>query len=292
MGMIIPWRFVRQGLVPTVGDFEEVARSILDVAAHERVFKAAAFVGSLARGDLHPRSDLDLILVAYDKHVAHARELERKFQRTSLARGIPLDSHLWSSSDARLGQHTFGPSYLETLPTTLDRFAIGRPLAECFRVPESSIQVEMLEKLEYKLHSTRTRAGIFLARHVSDLDMVEGWLLSNWGRVVRPMRVHITIGRRLLWWLHGTLENDGKAEVISSFLAEDAFEPLHVDYEQLVTLDYQYDELLGRACTGSFRRGRYLQRVGDLLRENFRVSLQLLSRAVGLIRQPSVMVAS
>ncbi|TAL50256.1 nucleotidyltransferase domain-containing protein [Patescibacteria group bacterium] len=277
--------------MPTVGDFEEVARNILEVASNQRAFKAAAFVGSLARGDINPRSDLDLILVAHDKKIVQARELERKFRRTSLARGIPLDSRLWSSSDACRGRHTYGPSYLQTLPTTLDQYAIGRPLAECFRVPGSSVQMEMLEKLEHKLHSTRTRAGIFLARHVSDPLMVEDWLMSNCSRVVRPMRVYVTVGRRLLWWLHGTLPNDGKTEVIAQFLSEETFLSLHAGFTQLVELDHYYDELLGRACTGSSRRSRYLHKVGELLRENFRVSLRLLSDAVSLIRGSSVCAA-
>lgn len=284
MGMLLPWRFVRQGLVPTVADFEEVATDILTLAQRERAFKAAAFVGSLRRGDIHPRSDLDLILVAYESQIERAQELERKFRRTSLARAIPLDSRLWSSSDARLGRHSYGPSYMDTLPTELDRFSIGVPLAECFRVPRSSVQVEMCEKLEHKLHSTRTRAGIFLARHVSDPEMVEHWLLSNWGRVVRPMRVHITLGRRMLWWLHGVLQDDGKAEVISRFLEEPTFVSLRDDYQELIDLDYKYDELLGRVVIGCERRGRYLQKVGNLLMENFQVSLRLLQNALSITR--------
>lgn len=291
MGMLIPWRFVRQGLVPTVADFEEVATDILALVQRERAFKAAAFVGSLRRGDIHPRSDLDLILVAYDRSFERAQELERKFRCTSLARAIPLDSHLWSSSDARLGRHTYGPSYIDTFPVKLDRFSVGVPLVECFRVPRSSVQVEMLQKLEHKLHSTRTRAGIFLARHVSDPEMIEHWLLSNWGRVVRPMRLHITLGRRMLWWLHGVLEDDGKAEVISRFLAEPAFTSLHGDYQELLDLDYRYDELLGRVVIGRERRGNYLRKVGNLLMKNFRVSLRLLQNAVSLTRSAATKAA-
>lgn len=291
MGMLIPWRFVRQGHVPTVGDFEEVARDILEVATHEPAFKAAAFVGSLRRGDIHPRSDLDLILVAYDRYLGRAQELERKFRRTSMARAIPLDSHVWSSSDARLGRHSYGPSYLETFPTELDRFSIGRPLAECFRVPRGSVQVEMLEKLEYKLHSTRTRAGIFLARHASNPELVELWLLSNWGRIVRPMRVYITLGRRMLWWLHGVLPDDSKAEVISRFLAEPVFASLHDDYQELIDLDYQYDELLERVVKGEERRGSYLRKVNKLLMENFKVSRRLLANALSLTRNTATRAA-
>lgn len=285
MGMILPWRFVRQGLVPTVADFEGVARDILDVAERERAFKAAAFVGSLFRGDLHPRSDLDLILVAHGQDLGPARELERRFHRIALARAIPLDSQLWSETDARRGRHAYGPSYIETLPTTLGPYAFGLPLARCFRVPRSSVQDEMVLKLEQKLHSTRTRAGIFNARYGLDSDRVEDWLLSNWGRVVRPMRVHITLGRRMLWWLHGELPSDGKADVIAQFLAEQTFESLCVDYAQLVELDYRYDELLVRACTGSVRRGRYLRDVAELLRKNFRVSLLLMQNAVALTKR-------
>lgn len=291
MGMLIPWRFVRQGFVPTVADFEGVACDILGVVARERVFKAAAFVGSLRRGDIHPRSDLDLILVAYDRSLGRAQELERKFRRISLSRAIPLDSRLWSSSDARLGRHIYGSSYLDTFPTELDRFSIGLPLAECFRVPRSSVQVEMLEKLEHKLHSTRTRAGIFLARHVLDPEMVEQWLLSNWIRVVRPMRIYITLGRRMLWWLYGALQDDGKAEVISRFLAEPTFSSLHGDYRKLLDLDFRYDELLGRVVIGREHRGSYLRKVGKLLTENFQVSLRLLQNAISLTKRVATQAA-
>lgn len=291
MGMLIPWRFVRQGLVPTVNDFEGVAQDILDVADRDRIFKGAAFIGSLPRGDLHPRSDLDLILVANDRSYALAEKLERRFQRHAASRGVPLSSHLWSSQDARLGRHSYGPSYLQTFPKTLTGYSIGRPLFECFQFPHSSVQVEMLVKLDHLLRSTQTRAGIFLARHVSDPEMIEQWLLSNWGCVVRPMRVYIPLGRRILWWLHGVLPDDGKAEVISRFLSEPAFSSLHDDYQELLDLDYRYDELLGRVVIGNERRGRYLQKVGNLLMKNFQVSLRLLQNALSLTRSAATKAA-
>lgn len=285
MGMLLPWRFVRQGFVPRDQDFKEVSSRILEIARRERVFKAVAFVGSLKRGDLNPRSDLDLILVAHDRHVDFAQVLEREFQRLSLERTIPLDSRLWRSSDARRGRHSYGPSYLETFPTKPDQFSVGVSLADCFRVPHSSVQVEMTERLVHKLHSTRTRAGIFLARYASDSEMIERWLESSWGRVVRPMRVHITVGRRTLWWLHGSLSDDGKAAVIRQFLAEPELSALHNDYQHLVNLDNEYDEFLtscildGREC-----RVGYLQKVGNLLTENFRVSLRLLQNILALMK--------
>ncbi|MBI4592428.1 hypothetical protein HY733_03210 [Candidatus Uhrbacteria bacterium] len=285
MGMILPWRFVRQGFVPRVDDFGEVAGRILGIASRERVFKGAAFVGSLARGDLHHRSDLDLILVALDRQFDRAQELERYFLRVACTSAVPLDSRLWSASDARLGRHVYGPSYLQTFPREETLFSVGVPLGLCFRLPTgSSVQREMVEKLEHKLRSTRVRAHVFFARQ-ADSNAVESWLLSNWGRVVRPLRVHITIGRRLLWWLRGSLESDGKAEVVADFLAEDAFAVLHADYRQLLAIDWEYDELLARAHRPTQRRDRYLRKVGDLIAENFRVSLRLLSRAVSLIKR-------
>ncbi len=290
MGMIIPWRFVRQGLVPTAGEFEGVAHAILDIADREKVFKAAAILGSVARGDHHPRSDLDLILVAHDRTYARAQDLERRFGRLAADRGIPFDCHLLSASDARLGRHMYGPSYMGTFPTGPTPYSIGRPLAECFRVPETSVQAEMLKKLEHKLHSTRTRAGIFYARYHPDPDALESWLLSNWSRVVRPLRVHITLARRLLWWRHGVLHDDGKAEVITRFLAEQTFAPLHEDYQALLHFDYRYDELFARAVNGRERRASYLRKVGDLLDDNFRVSLNILANAVDLTRQSSFQV--
>jgi predicted nucleotidyltransferase len=284
MGMLFPWRFIRQGLVPTLLDFERVAQDILNDAQQARAFKAAAFVGSLVRGDLNSRSDLDLILVARDRRIGQARELQQLFQRHATSHGIPLDSRLWSSRDARLGRHTYGPSYLQTFPMGPTRFSIGRPLAVCFTVPDSSVQMEMVHKLDYKLHSTQTRAGIFLARYRENSATVEEWLESNWTRVVRPMRSYITLGRRLLWWRHGTLPNDGKVEVITKFLAEPAFASMHADYQLLVDLDSLYDELLTRALDGRVRRKNYLLQVAVLLQGNFRVSLQLLKKAVSLTK--------
>jgi len=286
MGMILPWRDVRLDRVPSVQDFEDTATEILEiVGANSRVFKGAAFSGSVARGDLSPRSDLDLTLVGYDGSYTLARSLARDFDALAARRGIPLDCHLWPASLARLGRHGYGPSYLETFPRFPDAYAVGRPLAECFRVRPGCIDKEMRAKMTHKLRSTRTRAWIFETRHADDLEMVEQWLVGSWSRVVRPMRVHVTLGRRLLWWRHASLPYDGKADVINQFLRERTFEPFHERYSTLCDLDQDYDRLLARACAGKERRCRYLKKVKDLLLRNFRVSLGLLSEVSRFMRE-------
>ncbi|MEK7620354.1 MAG: hypothetical protein AAB413_03910 [Patescibacteria group bacterium] len=291
MGMIFPWRLARQGNVPSETDFEEVAHDILELADQERVFKGVAFVGSLVRGDLQWGSDLDLILVARPSKFARAQALERQFGRLATERAVPLSSWLWNANDAACGRHMYGPSYLQTFPRKLGRFAIGKPLADCFQVPYGSVQEEMLQKLVSNLRSTQARGGIFMSRHFGCDHNLEAWLQRNWEANFRPLRRHIVIGRWLLWWLHGVLPDDGKAEVISRFLAEPEFSSLHGDYKELLDLDYRYDELLGRVVVGRERRGSYLRKVGNLLMENFQVSLRLLQNALSLTRRATTKAA-
>ncbi|MBM3204857.1 hypothetical protein FJZ48_02655, partial [Candidatus Uhrbacteria bacterium] len=143
---------------------------------------------------------------------------------------IPLDVKLWLSSAARHGFHPYGPSYLSTFPMEMRPFAIGKPLGECFRIPCTSVQEEMRSKLGHKLHSTRVRAHFFSARHAAHPDSIDRWLASSWGRIVRPMRVYVTIGRRLLWWQNGSLPDDGRDSVTGAFLAEQAFARLHAGF--------------------------------------------------------------
>ncbi len=285
MGIILPWQDIRRDRVPSVHDFHQTASEIMQViSANTRVFKGAAFVGSLPRGDVCVRSDLDMTAVAFDGSFTLAKSLIRDFEGVASGRGIPLDCHLWSSSDARLGRHPYGPSYTETFPRSQCGYVVGRPLGECFRVLPGRVSDEMVAKMLRKERSTRARAWHFMQTKADRPDEVERWLVSSWMRVVRPMRVHVTLGRRLLWWHNDCLPHDGKADVIAQFMDERAFGPFHDRYHALCELDSEYDCLLARACAGNERRGRYLARVSRLLRENFRVSLDLLSSVTSFMK--------
>ncbi len=287
MGLMIPWVDILANRVPSVRDFETTAQEILQLAGDNRqVIKGAAFWGSIVRGDLVPgRSDLDLVVVGVDSSMELARGLVRDFQAMAFERRVALDCHVLSANDAYYQtRHGFGPSYRETFTRPHPDFMVGVPLERCFRISPGSVQREMIEKMNRKLRSTRSRDAIFRLRHAQDPELIERWLVSSWTNVVRPMRVHVTLGRRLLWWLNGRLEEDGKHEVINRFLEEKAFEPFHGRYEHLVELDHQYDELLDAAGKNRVRRGRYLIKTARLLCENFRVSLDLLSRVTAFMQ--------
>jgi hypothetical protein len=293
MGIIVPWRDVRQKRVPSIDDFHESASEVMRlIGANPRVFKGAAFIGSVARGDVCPRSDLDLIAVAYDGSFTLARGLIRDFDGLARSRGIPLDCQLWPSSVARLGRHAYGPSYLETLPRTSGEYEFGTPLIDCFRVRPGCVGDEMVRKMDRKMRSTRSRAYHFSSTRAHSTDNVERWLVSSWMRVVRPMRVHVTLGRRLLWWRDSHLLSDGKADVIDRFMEEPSFRPFHDRYRALCHLDTEYDLLLRRACAGNERRGRYLKRVTRLLMANFKISLDLLSSVTLHMKEDSLQQAA
>ncbi len=297
MGLIIPWGDIHTDRVVSVRAFEHTAHQMLQtIAMHPNIIKGAAFVGSISRGDVCPlRSDLDLIVVARDPTLPLVKSLVCDFVAMAAERRIALDACLIGANEAYHSPR-FGPSYRETFSRVHRDFSVGVPLDRCFRVPPGSVQDEMVAKMAFKLRSTRARAGLFYKtrlelQHGSD-RAIESWLNSSWRRVVRPMRVHITLGRRLLWWHHGRLDQDGKRDVIDQFLSEPTFTPFHEDYQQLMSLDQDYDVLLDQAHAGQVKRVHYLRKVGRLLRRNFQVSQRLLHRVLGHMTKESLYEAA
>ncbi|NQV89517.1 MAG: hypothetical protein HQ488_04310 [Parcubacteria group bacterium] len=297
MGLIIPWKDIREGRIASVSDYERTAEDALRaIGAHPKIFKGAAFIGSIARGDLcAPRSDLDLFMVAHNGEMGSARSMARDFRRTADDRRVYLELDLVSAFDAYFSPH-LGPSYRETLTRCHPEYSVGVPLAQCFRVSPGDVQAEMVRKMAFKLRSARARYAHFLRtclelEHGSD-RAIEAWLVSSWSREVRPMRMHIRLGRRLLWWHHGHLQHDGKDAIIAQVLSEPAYEMFHTSYTELVQLNRRYDVLLASAREGNVKRVHYLRMVGRLVCQYFSVSIPLLEKVVDFMTSESIRCAA
>ena len=293
MGLMIPWGDIQTGRVPTIRDYEVTAKEILyHIGVHPDIFKGAAFIGSIVRGDLSaPRSDLDLVIVARDRSLLQARNIARDFRRIAADRRVHLELDVVGAHEAYFSPR-LGPSYKETLRLCVPEFSAGIPLADCFRVPPGDIQQEMLEKMLFKLRSARARCGHFLnaCLHLdSGSDRaIESWIESCWYREVRPLRMHVRLGRRLLWWHHGSLSHDGKKDVIEQFLGNPSFAPFHPNYREMVCLNRRYDDLLSRACDGQVKRVHYLRKVGRIVNRYFRKSIPLLRDVLGFMEPSSI----
>ncbi len=292
MGLPYSWDAVVNGRVPNLVDFRVVGSRVLEALGNETfVVKSAAIFGSLPRGDFNRRSDIDLLIVVHNGKVPPARALVNNLRVEAWQDyHIPLSAHIVESREAWQGRHPFGRSFEETLKRFDPDWCIGHPMHKCFRFPyDAKIRIEMEQKARTRLNSSRAFRTSFERARASFGELNE-WLQRmrvREGR--RPLRLHLVLGRWMLWWLHGDLVADGKTDVSRKFLAAPEFRDLHGHYSELVRLDAEYGEVLENATKGKCQEAQYLVRVQRLLRQDFEVSVALLVIACTLMsrRHPS-----
>lgn len=286
MGLVYPWEMVRQGHVPTEADFVRVRSEIMGLLRGNRgLLHSASMVGSVCRGDFTPRSDIDLITVFADGRPEESAALVRQIRHLTASAHLTLDVHALTLSQARdPNAHHFGPSFKETFAGLgRSRCAVG-PFTRTFVFsPADSVRDEMLRKTEHKLNSTIQRASHF-RKICDDYGSLEDWLAVSWRDIKRPLRVHVTIARRVLWWRHGRLAEDGKDAVDQAFLGDPRLERYHSDFVYLRSLDQQYSRLLKGALKSQVDRRQYYLEVRDLFRSNFAASINLLRQLVSAMR--------
>lgn len=284
MGLIFPWSAVQQGRIPTYSDLITVRDDVFSRLVDNRsLFKAGMVWGSLQRGDFDLRSDLDLLLVSRDRSSHKANRLVSDLRRMARESDVVIDVHVCTSRQARLGLHDFGPSFLQTFELMEGQPLTFGPVGSCFQLVDPPlVEDEMHGLVLRKLRATRSRSAHFQARSQS-LSYLEGWLERAWVNVIRPMRTHVTLCRRLLWWEDGSLLDDAKSSVVNEVLNRPQFHALTHDIQEMCALGQRYDELLAAAMNGGVTRTRYLRQVGTLLRNGFCTSITLLSRSLELM---------
>lgn len=280
MGYLYTWDQIRSGHVPSSRDFMHM-QEIVGEAIQQPCFLAACLFGSIPRGDFTARSDVDMVAVCRSRDLEAAKQTIVELDRQARQRHLRLNAHLHTCTQAKEGEHPFNSSHRHTMRDLYERGCSKGALHELYRTPGHRIRPDMIAKLGLVLAQTTQQAQQF--ERAMRNGAFDEWILESWERNRRPMRLYLCFTRWAMWWHRKEPFPDGKHEVVQAFLADPVMHPYHEDVAHLQSLDVRYDDLLIRVQEGGSRPGRYRRRVTALMRESLTRSVQLLSRAIGLL---------
>lgn len=285
MGFLYSWDRIRRGQIPRLTDFDAVRSRVKDVLYEHPGVVAATVYGSVARGDVTPRSDFDLLVIARSADAQCIQGLIEDVMLFAQERYVVMSVHAYTVAQARAGDHKFGPSYRLTLQRLVAQgIAKGLPHKYLLCNTQNDIRFEM------RGHMLRVRqrlAGIH-AHYKADVttgtnDEIEHWLEEQnpIGSYRSPsFHTYINVARRMLWWKYGVLLIDGKDEVCRAFIDDINFRSLQRDFKTLWKADAGYDRLLQSVQEGDVQRGVYLKTVRTLAVIVFATATRLLRNAL------------
>lgn len=287
MGYLYTLEDIRRGRIPSEDDFVHL-HSLVEDALQEPHFLAGSLFGSLPRGDWTLRSDIDVMAVARQAdHVAACAAIEA-LARQAAQRHVYLSAHLHTVREARRGEHPFDSSHRLTMRQLVaEGQAKGLP-HQWYLCPGQDIRPDMLQRLCRVLASTSDTAHRF--DMVSTDQELDVWIRQSWESGSRPLRLYLGFVRWLTWWKNQAPFPDGKRQVLESFLDDASFASFHAQVMELHGLDREYDDLFEQARNGHVRSRVYRRRVHAMLSRALRVSVDMISRAIG--RLGSVLAGS
>lgn len=299
MGFVFPWAAIEatwkerdpgRARVPELSDLIDArdgALAAFNDPANKAVVQFAGVFGSIIpkRRDHTRRSDLDTFLLYREGMKDKALVLMRDIRETAKkSHGVAVNGRVIPVAAARRGEHPFGPSYRtmwENLASQDPPMLVGDPdrlSATLKMTPGRTVRQEMQSRiLRYKRRMRRHQRDF---KRIRDAQGMDRELEKQWGRCVRPLHMYLNLARKLLWWQHGELPDDGKKAVFREFRREKAFEKLRDPFEALIAIDREYDELLERALERKVDKEAYQAAVFDIIKRVFRENVRLLDLAV------------
>jgi len=278
MGFLYTYDQVRRGEVPTLHDFLEARDLALDMLRSCPAIVTGGVMGSVAHGTPSYGSDLDLITICRTAKEREASDLLLKIRKEARQRRVMADIRLLTVHSGREGEHFFGPSFLITWRKLMEQGAIIGPPPQLFiwRM-EPTIAAEMTKKVERNFPAVRTlwESHLFLRKHQEGLDLV----LRRWHRAnIRPLHFYIRLGRWLLWWRYGVLEDDRSPVVIKRVLQDPTFAFLYPLYREAHDLQKRYDLLILSAIYDEVPQSEYKKYVWHLVLRALRVNVSLMEK--------------
>lgn len=304
MGFLFPYSAIeatwqadpRRPQVPKPSDLIAARDEALTAFRHPANKACVLFAGVFgsiipARGDHTRRSDLDVFLVYPEGMQQKAIQLMRNIRESAKRKhSVSVNGRIIPVVRARRGQQPFGPSF-HAMWEELDRqgMLVGDPrkLAAVLKVPDGrTVRQEMQSRVLRYARRSRKHQRAF--RKIRDANRMDRELGKQWGRCVRPLHLYLNLARKLLWWQHGKLPDDGKEAVFREFRREREFQDLMPAFQALIEIDKAYDDLLERALRNEVTASEYRTAVYGILKRTFEQNAALLAGAVRHMAPPEL----
>lgn len=281
MSFLFSWGHIRAKRIPEREDFDRMRTIIMKAVEPNSNILAASIFGSVLRGDHNSRSDLDLVIVSRNSGFTDTHELIDQLSVQARERNIVLSTHLYNVTEARAGQHPFGPSYRETMRQIVRAGnAKGMP-HQWLTWANDDIRREMEFKVLFNRDRLARQISVFKAM-VDDNPTpksLNAWLNASYRLGERPFHVYMGCARWLLWWQYSFVDDDSKRNVIDTFLHDASFASLRDDFCALLAFDREYDLLLEQTQKNRVSRSEYYNKVLRMVKAVFSRATCLLERA-------------
>lgn len=287
MSFLFPWENIRARRIPEREDFDRMRTIIMKAVEPNSNILAASVYGSVLRGDHTSRSDLDLVIVSRNSGFSDTHKLIDELSLQARERNIVLCTRLYSVTEARAGQHPFGPSYRETMKQIVrDGNAKGVP-HQWLTWADDDIRREMEFKVLFNLNKLARQFSAFRAIVGDNLTpkSLNAWLNATYRFGERPFHVYMGCARWLLWWQNSFVYDDSKRNVINTFLHDVGFASLRNDFCALLAFDREYDLLLEQARKNRVSRFEYHNHVLRMVKAVFHRATCLLESAHKFMRK-------
>jgi hypothetical protein len=286
VGFLYTYRQVRRGEVPALHDFLYTRDLALERLTSSPAIITAGVMGSVAHGTPNFGSDLDLIAICKTPMEPEASALLVEIRREARRRHVMVDARLLTVQSGREGQHFFGPSFLVTWRKLAELGAIIGPPPQLFvwRMAPT-IAIEMVRKIERNIpmiHELWER-HLFLEGHQTKVDHVlHQWRMAH----IRPLHFYVRLGRWLLWWRYGALEDDRASVVIERVIGDRSFSSLESLYREANDLLREYHFLVESVLRGFVSQGEYERQVRLIAFKSLRTNVLLIEKVRSRLRLP------
>lgn len=238
MGQVFTWNAVRNRKVPARESFAVVAKSLRTTLATEPTIAAALLFGSVVRGDLNIRSDVDCLVLYETNGEAIAMETMHALDMAAHSLHVPIN---FTPCDTQLAQtrlHHLGVSFLRHLQASIDAGGCIKGDLVALVAPTISAKLEIESYIKMKMYNMQES----LAQMTSFSEERMASFLK------KALEASTHVARKMLIY-EGTLEGDSKREVQQRY--QETMPPrLSQLFGHLLSVDARYSLELERQLEG------------------------------------------
>lgn len=233
MGKVFTWSEIQSKAVPTAEGFRRTLDMLKNDLAHASSVKTAVICGSVVRGDHTLRSDIDC-LVIYD--AGRSRSSFAVMQELSMKAAkmfVPVTFIACGTDVAATRMHHLGPSFFEHIARSAHAGGVIKGWPVTVLQENRNKDVELEAYVRVKLYSLEEQCAEYPSKDPKERAHTLKKMLEAPVHVARKV-----LGRQ------SVLKGDSKAAIVQQYREEMSAE-LSAHLDALVSLDYEYTEVLG-----------------------------------------------
>jgi len=234
MGKVFTWIEIARGTLPRCEDFPKILARVREVLAEEPSIAAAAFCGSVARGDYNFRSDIDCVVTYRPEDALKAFKIMQMLTLFAAKYYVHLSFVVCDTRLLKSRMHHFRPTFVEHVSVSIEAGGCikGDPLQD---IGDSVTNREGIEEyLRYKMHKLQEGYASYYAGHPTEQAKF----------LQKVLEAPNHAARMVLSWQE-LLNGDSKAEILASYAANMPI-PLVASLHAHSEFDKKYTEEMKR----------------------------------------------